>query len=511
MIHRTHSPFFRLLLIAAFVSLVGYYLSVLVIYGGYPGYLDHGEPVIAAAAWKLLDGQPVYPPFDGPLFTSNAYGPILFAFNALSFAIFGGSVAASKIAGLLSAYVAVLLTGVAVARGSLLRGMAGAAFMAAIALLYTPYSFWNRPESMLCALVAAGLFVLCRSESQGSIRWHGSALALGILGGLAMGLKIYGAIFFFPLGLAYAFFHRSVVSVPVMAASGLATVMLPFAFSVFPLSGYLSWFQHVSEKPFSGDMFARTMRYGLFLILPLFAYLVVLRNKGRENSSAPDSDQRTAKVLGTVYGITCLLGIAVCMYLGTRPGAGDYYALPFAPLVADMIVRGTECVTRNGRRYFVCFAATLIAAAIVISVPIQQRFYRALEWNRIEAIQAELADVMQRYNTKSIQMGVGDSIAGYKNAIYKTSLVFAGHPYTIDFGIMMETSKMGIPVPRHFIDGFARCDTGVWLIPTGEFPFGIVGYYGNQVFSDEFREAFLNAYQLIDSAVFFDVWSCLGP
>jgi len=502
------SPILRSLLIVLFTTLAGYYLSVMVIYGSYPGYLDHGEPVIAAAAWKLLDGQPVYPPFDGPLFTSNAYGPVLFALNAISFAIFGGSVAASKIVGLFSASIAVLLTGFAVARGSILRGMAGATFMIAMALLYTPNSFWNRPESLLCALVAAGLFVFCRSESRDAGRWLADAFLLGILGGLATGLKIYGAIFFIPLGLAFAISRRSLVPIFVMASSGLAIVLLPFAFSVFPLSGYLSWFELVSEKPFSGEMFTRAVRYGIFFILPPFAYILVLTNFAAENEAEPHSDKWVTKYCSVVYGVSCLIGIAACMYLAARPGAGGYYSLPFAPLISDMIVRGTECAAKRVRRYFIYFGGALIVAALIVSVPIQKRFHRAIQWNHAEAIQSDLEEIVQKYSTKSIQMGVGESIVGYKNAIYKTVLVFAGHPYTIDFGIMMETSMMGIPVPQHFIDGFARCDTDIWLIPVGEFPFSIEGYYYNRVFDVMFRKAFLNAYDLIESTKFFDVWSC---
>ena len=36
--------------------------TVAISYLVYPGYLDHGEPVVAMTSWRLLDGFPATPP-----------------------------------------------------------------------------------------------------------------------------------------------------------------------------------------------------------------------------------------------------------------------------------------------------------------------------------------------------------------------------------------------------------------------------------------------------------------
>ena len=76
-------------------------LAVVVVYALYPGYLEHGEAAISATAYRLLQGHPAYYPFDAAERISNVYGPWTYLWHAWPLPLFGASLTASKIAGLL--------------------------------------------------------------------------------------------------------------------------------------------------------------------------------------------------------------------------------------------------------------------------------------------------------------------------------------------------------------------------------------------------------------------------
>jgi hypothetical protein len=54
----------------------------------------------------------------------------------------------------------------------------------------------------------------------------------------------------------------------------------------------------------------------------------------------------------------------------------------------------------------------------------------------------------------------------------------------------------------------ARCNTDIWLIPTGERPYDWLGYYGVDVYGQAFRDIFHSAYEKIESRTYFDIYGC---
>jgi len=490
------------LLLALAATLAVYLLVVLFIYGFYDGYLDHGEAIVTAEAFSVLKGMQVYTPFDGPRFTSNVYGPVLFLANGLMMAVFGGSVAASKLAGLLSAVCSVLLVVWAMRAGPRRWCLYAAIAMTSYILVFVPYSIWNRPDPLLLVLSCAGLVVI-RSQmtvQRPVLGW----IMIGILGGLACGLKIYGPLFLMPFGVYLALRHKSLVSVLVMSVAGLSVAFLPFVLQVFPLDNYLSWFGIFAKKPTIGAMAGKALRYGMFYLIPPIALIVHqfnIRKSLLKTFQDPDFG----------YTLSAIIGISGCIYLASKPGAGMYYVLPFAPIAIDMMVRlGTD--ENSSRLYTKRISQVLwlviVAAMLVASVPIQKRNFKALEWDRTSAIKADLHTIMRKYNDKKIQMGVGNTIGGYHNTLQKTELILAGNPYSVDFGIMMETSFLKIPLPKALIETISSCQTDIWLIPRHEAPFEIIGYYGNKVVDDSFINAFKGAYALTGSSEYFDIWAC---
>lgn len=472
----------------------------------YPGYVDHGESIVAAAAYKMLGGAQVYPPFDGPNFTSNVYGPYLYLANGLMLLIFGGSVAAGKLIGIVAAVSSLILTTIAVRdHGRRLMAFAVIAMIAYLLVCF-PFSLWNRPDPLLLLVSALGLLI-ARSEVFERRKVMGWLL-VGGLGGVACSLKIYGSLFLMPIAIYMAVRDRSIFSLFIMSAAGAFMALIPFALPVFSLPNYLAWFGVVAAKPTDGEMVTKALRYGVFYLIPP-AVLIAQQVMNRNNMDSRAFDKNFA------YTIATLAGAAGCFYLASKPGAGMYYVLPFAPLVTDMIAQActenAHIMSKKRRVVPGIVCGVLVAVILVTSIPIQKRFFRALEWDRTTSIQNDLHAIMTQYADQTIQMGVGNSIDGYHSTIQKSELVFAGNPYTVDFGVMMETSKLGIQLSDALIATIFGCDTDIWLIPIGEAPLEITGYYGNKVVDAEFKEAFNLNYALIDHSKYFDIWICTHP
>ena len=472
----------------------------------YPGYLDHGEPIVAAAAYKMLSGVQVYPSFDSSNFTSNVYGPYLYLANGFMLWVFGGSVASGKLIGLVAVVLAIISTVYAFRNTPRFWALLASVGMIGYILVCLPFSIWNRPDPLLLLVSALGLLI-ARSEMFERRKMLGWVL-VGALGGVACSLKIYGPLFLMPIAIYLAVRDRSFFSLIIMSAAGALTALIPFALPVFSLSNYLAWFGIVGTKPTDGEMVTKALRYGIFFLLPPM-FLVAQRIISLNKAGTWELDKIFA------YAISTLAGAAGCIYLASKPGAGMYYVLPFAPLIADMIVlvcrENAHVMPKKKHVIPSIVCGLLIAVMFVTSIPIQKRFVRALEWDRTTNIQKDLHAIMSKFEDASIHMGMGDKYQGYNNTLQKTELIFEGNPYVVDFGVMIETSKLGIPLPKLLVDRLSRCEIDMWLIPRGEQPFEMTGYYENTVVDKKFKEAFLKYYQKTDQSEYFDIWQCSRP
>jgi hypothetical protein len=125
--------------------------------------------------------------------------------------------------------------------------------------------------------------------------------------------------------------------------------------------------------------------------------------------------------------------------------------------------------------------------------------------------------VMRENPGRTIQAGVAvakrgdDAFFSMRYYGYRSLLVMAGHPYSLDFGTAMEFTKLGIPESPGMIEQMANCTTDIWLIPKDELPFALRGYYGQTVFSKGFQEAFKSRYQPISTKTVYEVWACRKP
>ena len=97
------------------------------------------------ASWRLLDGFPAYPAFDGPDLTSNIYGPITYLTHAVSFFLTGPGVAGSKAAGIIAVTSIPVIVFFTQRRHGLPWASTAVILAAGFILLGLPTSVWNRP------------------------------------------------------------------------------------------------------------------------------------------------------------------------------------------------------------------------------------------------------------------------------------------------------------------------------------------------------------------------------
>jgi len=455
----------------------------------YPGYIDHGEPNSAMVAWRLLAGIPAYPAFEDAGRVTNVYGPISYIMLMPSYILLGPTILAGKAMGQIVAVLIPLIAFFIWRKDSITTGIAAAIMATAFILWNIPTSIWGRPDPFIVFAVILAVWISKDSQTD-QPEWIKS-ITIAVLGGLAVSMKIHAGIYFAPIVLFFCA-TRGFKTFFVMCAIGSSVVMAPFAFEIFSLPNYFSWFLPVAAKSNPGGIVLKVLKYALLYTVPLFLFIFARRGMGR-----PEHIYFTAYVV-------CL---ALTLFPATKPGAGVHYFFPFLPVTIDLSLRMAKCAEIN-RRQCNIIIASITALTLILSIPIQKRFYRALHWQEAESITADIKGIISANAGLTVEMGVGDSIKNYPTTFYKGLLVLAGNPYTLDGAIITETSHLKIPLSPSTLVMIRSCRTKSWLIPKGEAPFAMIGYYGNRAFSNNFREAFLESYEKRNSSTYFDIWVC---
>ena len=288
---------------------------------------------------------------------------------------------------------------------------------------------------------------------------------------------------------------RGLKTFAAMAVVGLIVVLLPFAFSVFSLSAFADWIVLHVNKGSPVDFGSKFVRYGAIYAAPILFYLAARRWSGTRIALAE-------KAYVWVF-LACLVAV---LFPATKAGAGTHYFYPFLAVLVDQVLRHAGRVKKYKLKVW-SVAGVLAAVILIVSVPVQKRFFRALHWQQVTDIQTEIRAIMAAYPDRTIEMGVGQDIKTYPRTYYRTLLVLAGHPYTID-APAMEMNKWKVPLSGDLLAMMRGCNTDLWLIPKGEPPFTMIGYYGELMLDPSFSDAFLGSYAKAKSFMFFDVWAC---
>lgn len=461
----------------------------------YPGYIDHGEPSVALISWRLLDGFPAYPGFDEPGMVGNVYGPIIFVFHSLVFWIFGPALMIGKVGSLFAAALIPVLVFLSHRKSGMEYAFLGAIAASGLVLLNVPSSLWNRPDSLIALLVVIAVWA-ARAADPDRPEWIKSGI-IAVAAALATGMELHGGIYFAPIVLFHCFNeNRGFKAFIMMSVVGLAVVMLPFAFSVFSLPAFKTWIVFLLGKESPAENFLEVAQYGLVYLTAALFFLA------HHRWSKPK-----IALNEKVYFWVFIGSLAVLIFPASKAGAGAYYYFPFLGIFIDQVFRHSQRVTKHRTAVFTGFVG-IVVLVLVLSIPVQKRFYRSLHWDKTASIQSEIRTIMGRYKDQTIEMGVGQDVTVYPITFYRTLLVLKGHPYTIDPAPGQKMTMLGIPLPDDLLALIRGCNTEIWLIPKDENPFTMIGYYGTPVVTQAFTDTFLASYVKKESYGHFDVWGC---
>ena len=463
-------------------------------YLAYPGYLDHGESSVALISWRLLDGAPVFLSLSDPALVSNVYGPLTYIVHAVSFWLIGPSVPAGKAASFLAATLIPVLVFLSHRRRGFEAAALGALLAAALVLFHIPFSLWNRPDSFMTLLAVVAVWAANASDPK-KLEWVMSAV-IAVAAGLAVGMKLHAGVYFAPVVVFHCLNEqRGFKTFAAMAVAGLAVVLLPFAFSVFSLSAFAEWIVLHIKKGNAIEFVSKFVRYGAIYAAPVLFYLAVRRWSGRRIALAE-------KTYFWVF-VACLVAV---LFPATKAGAGAHYFFPFLAVLVDQILRHAGRIKKKKTMVW-SVAGVLVAVIMIVGVPVQKRFFRALHWQEVADVQSDIRAIMAAYPDRTIEMGIGQDIKTYPRTYYRTLLVLADHPYTIG-SPAMELNKRNVPLSDDLLAMVRGCNTDIWLIPKGESPFTMIGYYGARMLDTSFADAFLGSYAKAKSFEFFDAWVC---
>jgi hypothetical protein len=444
-------------------------------------YFDHIEGNVVVSGWQYVHGAPLYQMEDGAPRFATYYGPLAYLAPVPALLLLGADVATSKLTSILALLATVLLMArYFVGHSAGEDRWHGIFFLVGALLLFTPVSFWVRPDQIETLMVAAAVAATAS-------RWR--PLWVGICLGAAANLKPHAGFYFLPI-LVDLWWTGGWRALLIAVSSSAAAFILPFLAPGISLDDYLTGLaQQVGGRPQISSQLPCILITVVLLLLPL-AIPFATRHQPRRT---------------TVYAGATIATAALLFYPATFPGAGAYHFLPLVPVLADIRHRlkpqGFDAVLTP----FVILLWGFLAAAGTSQMLAAKR--------GAETVGAEALALAGESGIATVQVAYGDNRQSYEESqLARTVLALHSYPVLVDAQILMELRQVGIDGSTRWIPYLNGCRVGRWLLPKGETPFATTSYFydGGRLFSEEFRRGFFDNYRQVKSAVHFDVWECRG-
>ena len=299
---------------------------------------DHAEASVAALSLLWHNGQALYDPAQ-PL-RMPLYGPVLFAANRIHLLFSSDILSTGKLLGIFASSVGlfgVFVTSrrrVRLADSILVTGFAAVALMA-----FGSYPISVRGDGLLFLFVSLSIVLMDspRTESRAmGLRWF----LLGVIVGLAMGIKITAPLYFLPAAAAAI---GKEFRIRYFFYAGLGTLIFLVApFVVFdgldPVA-YLESLMQAANHPRLISKALGVLAWGLILLLPLLATLVI----------QTDRQEWWIRFRWPVLALG-IIGVLLCVF-GAKIGAGGHHALPLIPVATWLWAGALGACRRDAERF----------------------------------------------------------------------------------------------------------------------------------------------------------------
>ena len=471
------------------VPAIAAYAFTIILYLVYPNYFDHVQPTVASISWLWMQGKDLYANWTTADVYGLAYGPILFLINGTAL-LSSPTIFASKVPGILSLGAALGATWIILKRKTE-SSLASMFLLISLVMLFVPfgvYAYWNRPEPFLTFVSVLALVVAIRPPSLVG------GVGIGVLAGLAAGLKLYGFIYIIPAALAALARVERGRSRLVMAIVGSASAvaLLPYIVKGASLPGFFRFISVEIHHGWSVSAFFENLRYAFVLIAPIIGIWILWK-------PAVNSAERWL-----LAGLC--IAVAMVTVIGGKVGGGAYYLLPLVPICIygiAVVLTSSEIEINEIAALIFIFLFLAYGPRLFVHMRAVQHSYQVAVKSEPQKI-AELITYLDYY--PEAQIGISDGMH-YSSYFYRILSVLKGRPLHVDFSTWMELAYVGVD-EQHIVRFIKECYVRTWIIPLG-MPFTMVNKYTHlPMLSEGFRQTFSTNYLQIQVGQTYQVWAC---
>ena len=495
-----------LLVLAGFCWVTFRYLAL-------PVYFEPVEPQVSEVSWNYLQGHPLYEQGQSAQVYNLPYGPVLYLVVGWCNKLFGPSVLAGKLPGVLAnvLMLAVLFfvyrRQISPGATLLALGLAAAMFLRADG---TPIT--GRSDSILCLLVALGLWLVAQRRAYAPV-------AFGLLVGLAMNCKVHSALYFIPV--AAVAWNNGYTFKQGLVAAGCALAIFLAPFFLLPdisLGGYAWFIASIVGHGLSMIKLQQLLWCGTVVAVPAVAGWLALR--GADHGAAVTAVRANAKLIGGFAAAFVLL-----LFPASKVGAGPHHLMPWLVAIPALAIPLYQSGLGNvwgetGGRLARVFLLSWVCAVLASALLALGKINSLLEEHAGEGakVVADVQDILKTHDKDYlIFMGVGGQ-DDYWLTSYRELLTFDGQPVGIDWVALMDYKRAGLKEPElaRLLEQFqaksAPPKGALWLVPKGDVPFSIKTFYPPQdvLFTQPFRDDFKLMFQRTGSSEYFDIYTPTG-
>jgi hypothetical protein len=353
------------------------------------------------------------------------------------------------------------------------------------------YWFWNRPDSLLLAIVSLGVLLFDRTRPVVCL------VALACLAGIAANLKLFAPVYLVPLAVACAIgissWRELLGAIVIGAVLFVLVLALPFLGGVSSLNAYLANLAMMPKQGFMPDAAYDALFYALaILLLPLAAW----------HAFGAEARERVM-----------VLALAACVFavmlVAGKPGGGPPYMMPFVPLALYLASRLSVNAPSLAWADFTGFRRLAAGVMIVCAVPMwtyswYQMASQIPTYGTALAKAAELRKIFE--GTPHAEMGHNSGDDAAEDEFFRVERAFLGQAVRFDFVNFADQRAAGLPASVIY-PLFDRCSVPSWILPRRGDAFRGASYEV-PLLDEQALNRFHATYELTRRLEFYEVWTC---